>query len=327
MSMPSLLPSLLSGDRTALARAITLAESTRADHRLEVEALLDGISKIQRNTKRFGISGVPGVGKSTLIEALGMHAIAQGERVAVLAVDPSSPISGGSILGDKTRMPQLAQSPHAFIRPSPSSMHLGGVTTHTREAIALVEAAGFTTVIVETVGVGQSEIEVAEMVDMFILLLLPGSGDELQGIKKGIVELSDLLIITKADGDLLPQAKRVEADYTAALRLLPTRGHGQSPKAATVSALSGEGIPAMWQEMQAFIAATQGNGWFEHHRMQQNLAAMRASFQALLLQTLEQSDAFVKERARIEAQIAAGKITAIAGARELAQLLAIASPA
>jgi LAO/AO transport system kinase len=322
--MSELLQPLLLGDRAALARAITLIESTRPDHRAEAEALLEAIAKTKLSTKRFGISGVPGVGKSTLIEALGMHAIAEGERVAVLAVDPSSSISGGSILGDKTRMPQLAQSAHAFIRPSPSALHLGGVTTHTREAVALVEAAGFTTVIIETVGVGQSEIEVADMVDMFILLLLPGSGDELQGIKKGIVELSDLLAITKADGDLLPQAKRVEADYTAALRLLPPRGHGQSPKAITVSAMSGEGIATMWQEMQAFIVSTQGNGWFEFNRTQQNVAAMHTQFQSLLLQTLEQSEAFIQERNRIEASVKEGTLSATAGARALVSFLGIA---
>ncbi len=315
--MNDLLTSLLSGDRAALARAITLIESTRPDHRAQAEALLDEIAETKRETKRFGISGVPGVGKSTLIEALGNYAIAQGEKVAVLAVDPSSSVSGGSILGDKTRMQTLAQSPDAFIRPTPSSLHLGGVGAHTREAIALVEAAGFTTILIETVGVGQSEIEVAEMVDMFVLLLLPGSGDELQGIKKGIVEISDLLVITKADGDLLGEAKRVAADYTAALRLLPARGHGQSAKATMVSALSNTGIPEMWKDMDGFIQVTRKNGWFEANRAAQNMSAMRALFQSLLLESLEQNAVFLNKRNAIEAQVHTGELTATAAARLL----------
>jgi LAO/AO transport system kinase len=229
---------LLAGERRALARAITLVESTRPDHREQAEALIEAILPHAGNSIRLGISGVPGVGKSTFIEAFGLHLIAAGRRVAVLAVDPSSRRTGGSILGDKTRMEALSRHDQAFIRPSPSRGTLGGVTRRTRESILLCEAAGFDVILVETVGVGQSETAVADMVDLFCLLLLPSAGDELQGIKKGIVELAELILVNKADGDTRKAAHQAVADYRAALRLLrplsPLRpGRRSGPISAT----------------------------------------------------------------------------------------------
>ncbi len=237
---------ILSGNRRALAKGITLVESTRPDHQEQAHRLLELILPHTGAGYRIGVSGVPGVGKSTFIEAFGLHLIAQGERVAVLAVDPSSAISGGSILGDKTRMARLSVAPEAFIRPSPSGGSLGGVARHTREAILLCEAAGFGIVLVETVGVGQSEFAVASMVDFFLVLLLAGAGDELQGIKKGILELVDALAITKADGDNLLPAERAAAEYRKALRLFRHRSAVWEPPVITVSAVTGHGIDRVW---------------------------------------------------------------------------------
>ena len=212
-----------SGDRRALAKGITLVESTRADHREAAARLLELIMPYTGNSIRLGISGVPGVGKSTFIESFGNHVISQGHRLAVLAVDPTSALSGGSILGDKTRMETLARHPDAYIRPSPAGQTLGGVTRRTRETLLLCEAAGFDVIIVETVGVGQSETAVAQMTDMFLLLLLPGGGDELQGIKRGIMELADLILVNKADGDQQAAANRTVADYRMAVHFLHPR--------------------------------------------------------------------------------------------------------
>src|SRR6476469_9811206 len=229
------------GDRRALARAITLVESTRADHRADAVALLDAILPETGDAIRVGISGAPGAGKSTFIEALGTHLVDAGRRVAVLAVDPSSVRSGGSILGDKTRMEQLSRRPEAFIRPSPSSGTLGGVARRTREAMLVCEAASFDVVLVETVGVGQSEVAVAGMVDVFLLLLAPGAGDDLQGVKRGIVELADLVVVNKADGALADLARHTAADYANAVHLLRARTDGWAPRVLSCSALLGEG--------------------------------------------------------------------------------------
>lgn len=234
------------GDRRALARALTLVESTRPDHRGRADGLLHLLLPATGGAVRVGISGAPGVGKSTFIEALGLHLADAGRRVAVLAVDPSSEVSGGSILGDKTRMERLSRHPNAFIRPSPSGGALGGVARRSRETLLVMEAAGYEAVLVETVGVGQSETAVAEMTDSFLLLLAPAGGDELQGIKKGIVELADLLVITKADGELVPAAERARADYTAALAILAT-GSGWQPPVLSCSAMTGAGISEVWQ--------------------------------------------------------------------------------
>jgi LAO/AO transport system kinase len=235
------------GDRRALARAITLIESSRADHRRAAEAVLEAaLVPAAGRTLRLGISGVPGVGKSTFIEALGLSILGRGHRLAVLAIDPSSRRGGGSILGDKTRMGELARSTAAFIRPSPTGGTLGGVARRTRETLLLCEAAGFDVVIVETVGIGQSETAVADMVDMFVLLMLPGGGDELQGIKKGVVELADLILVNKADGDFAAAAKRAVADYRSALRLLRPASATWRPEVLAVSALAGTNIETMW---------------------------------------------------------------------------------
>ncbi|WP_375262718.1 methylmalonyl Co-A mutase-associated GTPase MeaB, partial [Palleronia sp.] len=253
MDRSTLATRLKQGDRRALSRAITLVESTRADHRAEAVALLAEVADPSRQALRIGLSGTPGVGKSTFIEAFGKMLTGQGLRVAVLAVDPSSSRSGGSILGDKTRMEELSRDPNAFIRPSPSQTELGGVARRTREAVALCEAAGFDVVIVETVGVGQSETMVAQMTDLFVLLLAPGGGDELQGVKRGIMEIADMILVNKADGETKRQAEATRADYQGALRLLRKREGDPDgfPKALPVSAAAREGLAPAWEQMRA----------------------------------------------------------------------------
>jgi LAO/AO transport system kinase len=271
MTKTDLAERLLAGERRALARAITLVESGRADHRATAAELLDRIGRAGRQALRIGLSGAPGVGKSSFIEAFGRHLTAQGLTVAVLAVDPSSARSGGSILGDKTRMELLSRDPRAFIRPSPSQTHLGGVARRTREAVALCEAAGFDVVLVETVGVGQSETLVAGMVDLFVLLLAPAGGDELQGVKRGIMEMVDLILVNKADGGLRAAAVRTCADYAGALRLLRKRPQDPDgfPKAMTVSALEGQGLAEVWHELVALRDWRQANGVAQKVRAEQ----------------------------------------------------------
>ena len=279
---------VLAGDRRALARAITLVESAREDHRAQARALVADLARVGRQALRIGLSGTPGVGKSTFIEAFGCFLTARGLRVAVLAVDPSSARSGGSILGDKTRMERLSRDPLAYIRPSPSQTHLGGVARRTREAVALCEAAGFDIVLIETVGVGQSETMVAEMCDLFLLLLAPAGCDELQGVKRGIMEMADLILVNKADGDLKPAALRTQADYAGALRLLRRRPQDPDsfPKALAVSALEENGLAQAWQEMETLAAwrrahghwasrrADQARHWFEEEVRQSLLARL-----------------------------------------------------
>src|SRR6478609_2732879 len=253
--MTALADAVRAGDRRSLARAITLVESTRPDHREETAALLDELMPATGGATRVGISGAPGAGKSTFIEALGLHLVDDGRRVAVLAVDPSSARGGGSILGDKTRMEQLSRSPHAFIRPSPSKGTLGGVARRTREALLVCEAAGFDVVLVETVGVGQSEVAVAGLVDLFLLLLAPGAGDELQGVKRGIVELADLIVVNKADGDLVDLARHTAADYAHALHLVRSSDANAMDRVRTCSALLGEGIDELWTTIEELVQA------------------------------------------------------------------------
>ena len=292
----------MAGDRRALARAITLVESARADHREAAEALLEQLAGAGREALRIGLSGTPGVGKSTFIEALGLALTRQGKRVAVLAVDPSSARSGGSILGDKTRMGALARAPQAFIRPSPARSQLGGVARRSREAVALCEAAGFDVVIVETVGVGQSEVQVAGMSDIFVLLLAPAGGDELQGVKRGIMEIADVILVNKADGDLKAAAERTRADYAGALRLMRKRPQDPPgfPLAMCVSALTGAGLPeamarfeelADWRRQHGFWAARraeQARGWFQEELRAGVLAMLeRPEIQADLAQAAE----------------------------------------
>ncbi len=271
MDVSALAQSVIAGDRRGLARAITLVESAREDHRDQARALVAEVASAGRQALRIGLSGTPGVGKSTFIEAFGCFLTAQGLRVAVLAVDPSSARSGGSILGDKTRMERLSRDPMAFIRPSPSQTHLGGVARRTREAVALCEAAGFDVVLVETVGVGQSETMVAEMCDLFLLLLAPAGGDELQGVKRGIMEMADLILVNKADGDLKPAALRTQADYAGALRLLRHRPQDPQgyPKALAVSALEENGLSLAWDEMQALADWRRETGHWDRRRAEQ----------------------------------------------------------
>src|ERR1700753_156091 len=251
---------LLAGDRRSLARAITLVESTKAADRDKAESLLSRLLPKTGNSVRVGISGAPGAGKSTFIEAFGTYLTGTGHKVAVLAIDPSSRRSGGSILGDKTRMEKLARDPDAFIRPSPAGTTLGGVARRTREAMLLAEAARFDVVLVETVGVGQSETAVSEMVDLFVLLVSPGGGDDLQGIKRGVMELADLLLVTKADGDLVPAATRAAADYQGALHLIRPKYSGVYPEVMQVSALAGMGIAQCWETMQRLHGALESSG-------------------------------------------------------------------
>ena len=265
---------LLAGDRTVLARAITLIESIRDDHEQEAQRLLARLLPHTGKSIRVGVTGVPGVGKSTFIEAMGLYAIGLGHKVAVLAVDPSSKRTGGSIMGDKTRMGGLAHHPMAYIRPSPSRGTLGGVARRTREAMLLCEAAGYDVIFVETVGVGQSETEVADMVDLFMLMLLPGAGDELQGIKKGIVELADLLVVNKADGDMKLAAKRARADYSAALRMLTPSSAQWMPRVELVSSTDGTGIETTWSCIRDFYDTMSKEGLLGQRRSKQAKAWM-----------------------------------------------------
>ncbi|MFV0492448.1 MAG: methylmalonyl Co-A mutase-associated GTPase MeaB [Pseudorhodobacter sp.] len=288
MDVSELAAKIVAGDRRALARGITLVESSRVDHRRAALELTETLRKAERQALRIGLSGTPGVGKSTFIEAFGMMLIEAGLRVAVLAVDPSSARTGGSILGDKTRMERLSRSSRAFIRPSPSQTQLGGVARRTREAVTICEAAGFDVVLIETVGVGQSETLVSELCDLFTLLLAPAGGDELQGVKRGIMEMADLILVNKADGDLRQLATRTCADYAGALRLMRHRPQDPQgfPKALTVSAVTGEGLAKAWGEMQVLNEwrrehghwqgrrATQARHWFEAEVRQGLLAAL-----------------------------------------------------
>ncbi len=278
------------GERRVLARAITLVESTRPEHRDLARQILERLGGGNSVARRIGLSGTPGVGKSTFIEALGMQLTGQGHHVAVLAVDPSSTRSGGSILGDKTRMERLAREPNAFIRPSPSLGALGGVARRTRETIRLVEAAGFDTVLVETVGVGQSETMVAEMTDIFVLLLAPAGGDELQGVKRGIMEIADLVVVNKADGELKPVAERTRADYAGALHLLRRRQDDPDgyPKAMSCSAVTGDGMDAVWTTVRELHDWRHKAGRLQTLRARQAVAAMDRALDARAVSLLRE---------------------------------------
>jgi len=313
----------MDGDRRSLARAITLIESGRADHRVQADALLADLATSGRQALRIGLSGTPGVGKSTFIEALGMRLTARHLRVAVLAVDPSSARSGGSILGDKTRMERLSRDPRAFIRPSPSQTNLGGVARRTREAVAVCEAAGFDVVLIETVGVGQSETMVAGMSDAFVLLLAPAGGDELQGVKRGIMELADLILVNKADGDLLPVATRTCADYAGALRLLRKR-EGDAPgfpKALMVSAVDETGLEDAWAAMTELTDWRKSNGFWDSRRATQARDWFEDEVRAGLLAHLHADPAIKDALATGARDVAHGTTSPRAAARAVLDLV------
>ena len=305
--------------RRAVAKAITLLESTRPDHRKQADELLNSLLPHTGKALRIGISGVPGVGKSTFIEGLGLFLTAQGRRVAVLAVDPSSSLGGGSILGDKTRMERLSVDERAFIRPSPASGTLGGVAEKTREAMLVCEAAGYDTVIVETVGVGQSETAVAGMTDMFVLLQLPNAGDDLQAIKKGVMELADLVVINKADLDEAA-AMRARAQITSALRLLGPHAHAET-KVLQLSALHGTGLEDFWRAVTAFIDTQRASGRLAERRHTQDQAWMWERIEAGLRQRFRQHPAVRETLPAITADVRAGRIAASAAARRLLDLM------
>ena len=323
MDIHALAQSVQLGERRALARAITLVESARADHRAQAAELLELLSLSGRQALRIGLSGTPGVGKSTFIESFGMSLIAQGMRVAVLAVDPSSTRSGGSILGDKTRMDRLSRVPEAFIRPSPSQTHLGGVARRSREAVAVCEAAGFDVVLIETVGVGQSETMVAQMADLFVLLLAPAGGDELQGVKRGIMEMADLILINKADGDLKPAATRTMADYAGALRLLRKRAQDPEdfPKALAVSALEENGLQTAWDEMSALIAWRRKHSFFDRARAEQARFWFEEDVRQALLARLTKVGPLRDTMSDLGDAVARGDVTSALAAKQMQDLL------
>jgi LAO/AO transport system kinase len=311
------------GDRATLARAITLIESKRGDHRKTAHHLVQELLPLTGKAVRLGITGAPGAGKSTTIDVLGTYLTGKGHKVAVLAVDPSSTRTGGSILGDKTRMAQLAVDPHAFVRPSPSSGTLGGVAAKTRETMLVCEAAGYDVVMVETVGIGQSETAVADMTDFFLVLMLPGAGDELQGLKKGIVELADMIAVNKADGDNIERARRAAADYRAALNILTPQSSTWSPPVITYSALTQNGIDELWAQVVAHKKKMTGSGELETRRREQQVKWMRTMLEERLTARLR-SDASVRAKLRqAETQVAAGKLAPTLAVEEIAALLGV----
>ena len=315
---------LIEGDRRALARAITLAESRRTTDRDAAEMLMQALPAEAGATLRIGIAGAPGVGKSTLIEVLGLHAIADGHRLAVLAVDPSSPMSGGSILGDKTRMAELSKANAAFIRPSPAAGRLGGVARRTSDAIRLCEAAGYDRIIVETVGLGQSETAIADLVDILLLLVSPGGGDELQGIKRGIMETADIVAVTKADGPMLAEAGRTAADYQHALRLIRPASGSWAPLARTCSALTGAGIPELWAEIERF-ANEAGPQHIAARRADQAVHQLSAEIEDEMKAQLEAAG-LAERVAQYKRDVASGRLTPRAAARALVSELTGPSP-
>lgn len=314
------LQDLLDGNRRALAKAITLVESTLDTHREQAQSILEQVLPHSGNSIRIGITGVPGVGKSTFIEAFGLHVIGQGKRVAVLAVDPSSPIAGGSILGDKTRMEELSRAEEAFIRPTPAAGALGGVAQKTRETMLLCEAAGYDVILVETVGVGQSEYQVAGMVDFFMVLMLPGGGDELQGIKKGIMELADALVINKADGDSAKLATGTQRQYISAMSLLRHNSFW-TPRVMTCSALTGANIDAVWAMLVEYYYEALEKKAYEHKRTQQNLDWMRQLLQEMLLVKLTQNAGVQRLLPELERAVEQQEITPFAAVRQIMEQL------
>ncbi|MGA3132326.1 MAG: methylmalonyl Co-A mutase-associated GTPase MeaB [Terracidiphilus sp.] len=308
---------VLRGDRTVLARAVTLIESAREADRALAEQIVEDCLPHSGNSIRVGITGVPGAGKSSLIEALGGYLIAEQQKVAVLAIDPSSQISGGSILGDKTRMTTLAASEMAFVRPSPSRGMAGGVAQRTREAMLLCEAAGYRNILVETVGVGQSETAVHEMVDFFLLITLAGAGDELQGIKRGVMELADLVAVNKADGANVAAAERARAEAQNALHFFPAAESGWTARAITCSALTGAGIRALWECVLEYAGLTRANGWFAKARREQQRRWMHEMIDQALRQKFDAHPAVRNCVEALERDVAEGRTTSFRAARML----------
>jgi LAO/AO transport system kinase len=313
---------LRAGDRRALARAITLVESTRLDHRAAAEELLSAILPQTGSGVRIGVTGPPGAGKSTFIERFGLHGLARGRKIAVLAVDPASKRGGGAILADKTRMAELGRSPAAFIRPSSAAGSHGGAARHTREAILLCEATGFDAVIVESVGAGQSETAVADMTDMFVLILAPAAGDEWQGLKRGVVELADLVLVNKADGELAEAAARTTADYATALRLVHPAEPEWAVPVRAVSALEDRGVAEIWDEVAQFRIAAEASGAWLRRRCRQQRAALWDEIEASLLDHFRAAPAVAERLAALEAEVITGRCTpGAAAARLLAAFL------
>lgn len=305
---------LLAGDRIALGQAITLVESANAQHRERAEKIVAECLPHSGKSVRIGITGAPGVGKSTFIETFGLYLLSQGRKVAVLAIDPSSQVSKGSILGDKTRMSELAMHPQAFVRPSPSGDSLGGVARKTREAVLLCEAAGYDVIIIETVGVGQSETAVHSMTDFFLLLLLPGAGDELQGIKRGIVEMADLIAVNKADGERKGLAMRAKREYAGALHLFPAKASGWVPQAVLCSAVENFGMEEIWKQFLAYRELTVQNGYFDYNRTQQARYWLHESIQSHLHELFYQNEAVKEILQTVEKAVLDGDITPFKGA-------------
>jgi LAO/AO transport system kinase len=312
---------LRAGSRAALARAITLIESRRADHQAAARELVQALLPETGKAIRVGITGSPGVGKSTTIDVLGMSLIEQGHKVAVLAVDPSSARTGGSILGDKTRMARLSAADAAFIRPSPASGTLGGVAAKTREAMLLCEAAGFDVVLVETVGIGQSETAVGDMTDFFLALMLPGAGDELQGIKKGLVELADMIAVNKADGDNIKRANLAAGEYRGALHILTPRSEHWQVPVKTYSALAGSGIAELWQTILDHRTAMNASGEFAERRRQQQVKWMWSMLEQRLMARLRADPAIRTKVKQTEVLVADGRITPALAAEQIAEML------
>jgi LAO/AO transport system kinase len=311
----AILKGILEGDRVKLAQAITLIESSLPEDVVSAQKLLEDLNNKGEKSLRIGITGVPGVGKSTFIESFGKHITSLGKKIAVLTVDPSSQLTKGSILGDKTRMQELARDPLAFIRPTASGNKLGGVAQKTREAMILCEAAGFEVIIIETVGVGQSEVMIRNMVDFFLLLMLAGAGDELQGIKKGIMEVADAIAITKADGDNIHHATEAQAEYQHALHLNALPSSQWQPKVTTVSALTGQGISDIWKLIETYAAFTKSSGYFDTNRRHQNVHWLHEYFQSLFQQELQQP-ALETEIKKLEKMVSTNAVSPYSAAKQ-----------
>ncbi|MEP3045871.1 MAG: methylmalonyl Co-A mutase-associated GTPase MeaB [Roseibium sp.] len=323
MDPVSLAESLKTGNRAALARAITLVESKKHEHRKIARNMLQDLLPLTGKALRVGITGVPGVGKSTTIDTLGSNLTAAGHKVAVLAVDPSSTRTGGSILGDKTRMARLAVDRNAFIRPSPSAGTLGGVAAKTRETMLLCEAAGFDVILVETVGIGQSETTVADMVDFFLVLMLPGAGDELQGIKKGVLEIADMIAVNKADGDGATRARSAASDYRAALHILAPKTPTWTPPVITVSGLANEGLGHLWEQIEVYRERMTASGEWQQRRADQQVAWMWDLLQQRMMEALKSSDSTADRLKVLETDVRDGTTAVSVAVDELAGLMGL----